>query len=99
MSLYDVALGVDCSDCGATVGRPCRNPSGHLLATPAHLVRRQAVHSFPTERRTTIAPIEVAFFADAPDAVIANVIRDMAASGRVVLDIRLMSSPLSVISS
>jgi hypothetical protein len=45
------------------------------------------------------APIEVAFFADAPDSVIANVIREMAASGRVVLDIRLMTAPLSVVTS
>lgn len=37
-------------------------------------------------------PIQVAFFADAPDSVIAHVIRDLAASGRVLLDVRLLDS-------
>lgn len=42
-------------------------------------------------------PTVVSFFVDAPDAVIAHVIRDMAASGRAVLDIRLMGAPLQLV--
>lgn len=54
-----------------------------------------AVEAFYTKPRA----IEVAFFFDAPDSVIANVVRSMAASGRVVLDVRLMTAPLSVVTS
>lgn len=40
-------------------------------------------------------PIDVAFFADAPDSVIANVVRTAAASGVVVLRVRLLTPYLS----
>ena len=44
------------------------------------------------------APIEVAFFFDAPDAVIANVIRDMGTTGKPIL-VRLIDAPLSLVTS
>ena len=44
------------------------------------------------------APIEVAFFFDAPDAVIANVIRDMGTTGQPIL-VRLIDAPLALVTS
>ena len=44
------------------------------------------------------APIEIAFFADAPDAVIANVIRDMGTTGQPIL-VRIIDAPLSLVTA